>query len=84
MNMYTLGYDSNKRLTPLSQTVKENLKTYLSQFRLVTDAVNIKDAYVINIGVNFSILTKIGFNKNEVLLRCVATIQNFFQIDTFQ
>ena len=84
MNMYTLGYDSNKRLTGLSQTVKENLKTYLSQFRLVTDAVNIKDAYVINIGINFSILTKAGFNKNDVLLRCVATLQNFFNIDRWQ
>jgi len=84
MNMYTLGYDSNKNLTPLSQTVKQNLKTYLSQFRLVTDAVNIKDAYVINIAVNFSILTKTGFNKNDVLLRCVATLQDFFNIDRWQ
>ena len=55
MNMYTLGFDSNKKLTNLNQTVKENLKTYLSQYRLVTDAVNIKDAYVINIAVNFAI-----------------------------
>ena len=52
MNMYTLGFDASKKLTTLNQTVKENLKTYLSQYRLVTDAINIKDAYIINIGVN--------------------------------
>ncbi len=84
MNMYTLGFDSNKKLTPLNQTVKENLKTYLSQYRLVTDAVNIKDAYVINIAVNFAILTKAEFSKNDVLLRCVATVKDFFDIDRWQ
>jgi len=84
MNMYTLGYDSNKNLAPLSQIVKQNLSTYLSQFRIVTDAVNIKDAYIINLAVNFSILTKVGFNKNDVLLRCVATLQDFFNIDRWQ
>jgi len=84
MNMYTLGFNSNKKLAPLTQTTKQNLKTYLSQYRLVTDAINIKDAYIINIAVNFAILTKIGFNKNEVLLRCVSTVQNFFDIDRWQ
>ena len=84
MDMYTLGFDTRKKLTRLNQTVKENIKTYLSQYRLVTDAVNIKDAYVINIGVNFSILTKVGFNKNDVLLRCVSAVQDFFDIDRWQ
>jgi len=84
MNMYSLGYDSNKKLTSLNQTVKENLKTYLSQFRLATDAVNIKDAYIINIAVNFAILTKAGFNKNDVLLRCVASVKDFFDVDRWQ
>ena len=51
---------------------------------MVTDAVNIKDAYVINIAVNFAILTKTGFNKNDVLLRCVTAVQDFFDIDRLQ
>ena len=84
MNLYTLGYNSNKKLEPLNQTVKENLKTYLSQYRLVTDAINIKDAYIINIAVDFAILTKVGVNKNDVLLRCVRTVQDFFDIDRWQ
>ncbi len=84
MNMYTLGYNSNKKLTTLSDTVKNNLKTYLSQYRMVTDAINIKDAYIINIGIDFGILTKSGFNKQDVLLRCVTTVQDFFNIDRWQ
>tara|TARA_B100001109_G_C18564497_1_gene335826 strand:- start:162 stop:599 length:438 start_codon:yes stop_codon:yes gene_type:complete len=50
----------------------------------MTDAVNIKDAYIINIGVKFSILTKVGFNKNDVLLRCVSAVKDFFDIDRWQ
>ena len=84
INMYTLGYDSNRKLRTLTETTKQNLKTYISQYRMITDAVNIKNAYVINIGVNFSILTKVGFNKNDVLLRCVSTVQDFFDIDRWQ
>jgi hypothetical protein len=84
LNMYTLGYNSNKVLEPLSQTVKENLKNYLSEYRLVTDAINIKDAYIIDIAIDFAILTKVGFNKNDVLLRCVAAVKDFFNIDNWQ
>ena len=84
MDMYTLGFNSGKNLININQTTKENLKTYLNQYRLVTDAVNIKDAYIINIAVNFAILTKVGFNKNDVLLRCVSKVKDFFDIDRWQ
>jgi len=84
MNMYTLGFNSARRLAPLSQTIKDNLKTYLSQYRMVTDAINIKDAYVINIGIKFGLMTKVGFNKQDVLLRCVTAVQDFFDIDRWQ
>tara|TARA_R100000995_G_C3484006_1_gene125909 strand:+ start:465 stop:2453 length:1989 start_codon:yes stop_codon:yes gene_type:complete len=84
INMYALGYDSNRNLRTLTETTKQNLKTYISQYRMITDAINIKNAYVINIGINFSILTKVGFNKNDVLLRCVSQVQDFFDIDRWQ
>ena len=51
---------------------------------MVTDAVNIKDAYVINIGVKFGLMTKVGFNKQDVLLRCVTAVKDFFNIDRWQ
>ena len=51
---------------------------------MVTDAINIKNAYVINIGVKFSIMTRPNFNKNEVLLRAIETVKTFFDIDRWQ
>ena len=84
LNMYVLGYDSKKKLTNVNQAVKENLQTYLGQYRMVTDAINIKNAYVINVGVKFSIMTRPNFNKNEVLLRAIETVKTFFDIDRWQ
>ena len=84
LNMYVLGYDSKKKLANLNQAVKENLRTYLGQYRMVTDAINIKNAYVINIGVKFSIMTRPNYNKNEVLLRAIETVKTFFNIDRWQ
>ena len=84
LNMYVLGYDGKKKLTNVNQAVKENLQTYLGQYRMVTDAINIKNAYVINVGVKFSIMTRPNFNKNEVLLRAIETVKTFFDIDRWQ
>ena len=84
LNMYVLGYDSRKKLTNLNQAVKENLQTYLGQYRMVTDAINIKNAFVINIGVQFSIMTRPNYNKNEVLIRAIEEVKTFFDIDRWQ
>ena len=84
MNLYMLGYDRNQNLVRLNKAVKENVKTYLSQYRLMTDAINIRDGYMINIGVKFAIITQRGFNKNEVLFNCVETVKDHFDIKKWQ
>ena len=84
LNLYTLGYNANKKLTNLNLAVKENLKTYLSQYRLMTDAVNIKDAYIINIGLKVNFIARSGFNKDEVSLRIIEKAKEFFNIDRWQ
>ena len=84
LNLYVLGFDAGKKLASVNQAVKENIQTYLTQFRMVTDAVNIKDAFIINIGVKFNLLAKTGYNKEEVVLRAIQKIKNFFNIDKWQ
>jgi hypothetical protein len=51
--LYVLGYDEKSNLTPINRAVKENLKTYLNEYRMLTDGVNIIDGFVINIGIDF-------------------------------
>jgi hypothetical protein len=84
MNMYVLGFNSSKQLTELNLAVKENLKTYLGYYRILTDAVNIKDAFIINLGVQFEISVLPNYNSNEILLKCVNVVQDHFNIDRWQ
>jgi phage-related baseplate assembly protein len=79
--MYVLAYDTNKNLTAASTTLKENLASYINQFRMVTDAINIKDAFYINIGVNFDIVVASGYNNNDVVTNCITALQDHFNIE---
>lgn len=81
INLYVLSYDSNKNLTPANQALINNLINYLKQYRMITDAINVIDGYIINIGVEFSISVFKGYNKKDVLLSVIETIQDFFNID---
>ena len=84
MNMYLLGYDENRKLASVNDAVKQNLKMYLSQYRILTDAINLKNAYVVNIGVRFAIITQRGYNKSEVLFNCVQAVKKHFDVSKWQ
>ena len=84
MNMYVLGFNQSKQLVELNDAIKENLKTYINYYRMLTDAVNIKDAFIINIGVNFEISVLSNYNSNEVLIKCIDTLKQYFNIDRWQ
>ena len=84
LDLYILSYNSNKQLTTGSLTLKENLVTYLNQYRMVTDAINIKDAYYINIGLNFDIIVLSGYSNKDVITNCITVLKDHFNIDKWQ
>ena len=84
LNLYTLSYDGNKNLITPNEAIRENLRTYLSNYRMLTDAINIKTAYVINIGIEFEVVPTPNANSNEVLLRCVNRLKQMFDNDRMQ
>ena len=83
INVYVLTYDSNKNLTHTNQALVTNIITYLKRYRMMTDAVNIIDGYIINIGVEFAITVYKGYNKKDVLSNCISAVQDFFNIDNW-
>jgi hypothetical protein len=84
LDLYILSYNVNNQLTTASTALKQNLTTYLSQYRMVNDAVAIKDAFIINIGVNFDIIVLPEFNSNQVLFDCISALKDYFRIDNWQ
>ena len=81
INLYLLGYNANGNLTQLNKAVKQNLKTYLNEYRMLTDGINILDGFIVNIGVDFQIRTLENYNKSEVLTDCINQLKEFFSID---
>jgi hypothetical protein len=81
LDIYVLGYNANNNLTTVSNTVKSNLQTYLYEYRMINDSIRIRDAYVINVGVNFDIIVLPNFNSNEVLISCVEALKTYFNVD---
>jgi len=84
LDLYVLSYDNLKRLRSPSTALKNNLKTYLSQYRMVGDSINIKNAFIVNIGVDFDVIVLPNFNNNEVLLACITALKQYFNINNWQ
>jgi hypothetical protein len=81
VNLYALGYDQNKNLTRLNNATIDNLRNYLTTYKMLNDGINIVDGYIVNIGVDFQILTYSNYNKQDVLNNCLEVVKDFFNID---
>jgi hypothetical protein len=84
LNLYVLSLNSTGKLDYATNTLKNNLRTYLSQYRMIGDNIEIRDAFIINIGVNFEIIVLPEYNNNEVLLTCINTLKTYFNTDKWQ
>ena len=84
VDLYVLSFNNLGKLSAASSTLKKNLKTYLSHYRMLGDSVNIKDAFVVNIGCDFEIITDPEVNNAEVLRSCIINLKLFFDTSNFQ
>jgi len=84
LNLYILSYDGSQNLANANSTTKKNLQTYLGQYRILTDGINIRNGFPINIGIDFEIVVLPSFNGKEVLLNTIDMIKKYFEIDKWQ
>ena len=81
LSMYTLAFDNNNKLAQSSISLKNNLKQYLANYMMLTDALNIKDAFIVNIEVSFDVIVKPNYAGRDVLLACTNLIRDYFDIN---
>ena len=84
LDLYVLGYNTSKHLVHLNDATKQNLATYLEQYRTLTDSITIKNAYYVNFELNFEIMVLGGYNNESVILKCVTDLRKYFDIDKWQ
>jgi hypothetical protein len=84
VSLYVLGLNSSNQLADPSPALLQNIQTYLSEYRMLTDSVNIKPAYIINIGCNFDIVIRPNYTSQDVVARSILALQSFFNIENWQ
>jgi len=82
--LYVLSQNSAGNLDYPSLDLKNNLRTYLSQYRMIGDNIEIRNAFIINIKIKFEIVVLPEFNNNETLIRCIGQLQSYFDINRWQ
>ena len=83
LNIYVLTHNREGFYTIAPQSIKNNLKAWISRYKMINDTIDILDAKVVNIGIEFTAIAEAGFNKNEVLQLAVQKIAKEFNSNAF-
>ena len=78
LNLYVISTDYDNRFITTNRTIKDNLKFWIQDYKMINDSIDILDAIIVNIGVNFAVLAETGFDKYEVLEACRAELGAYF------
>ena len=82
--LYVISLGSDGKLTESPDTLKDNLSTYLNEFRLISDAIDVVDADVVNYGIEYEVLLKKTANKLSVLQQINSSLSEALQLKYFQ
>ena len=84
LDLYVLTYNSDKRLTNVNDITKQNLQQYLEQYRILTDDINIRNGFIVNVGIDFELLPLPSYNGKEVLIKVIEKVKDYFNLDKWQ
>ena len=80
LNLYIISESSNGKLIQSSSSLKENIRTWLSGYKMVNDTIDILDAKILNLGIEYVIKTEDTAGKHDVLSSCNLLIRDYFQV----
>lgn len=78
LNFYVLSEGTDGKLTQATTSLKNNLKQWLGKSKMVNDTVDILDAFIVNLGIQFEIIHDLDYNKYDVLTECSNTLAEKF------
>lgn len=83
--VYILTRDENGKIKNTgNDVIKRNLATYLEQYRILNDFIEIYDGKIVNIAIDFTIQVEKAYNAKEVLINCINALKNHFEISKWQ
>ena len=78
LNLYILSESSNGKLIQANNSLKQNLKIWLNNVRMINDTIDVLDAKVVDIGIEFFVIANQEFNRYDVLQECIGALQRKF------
>lgn len=77
-SIYLLGYNPDGTFTNPGAALLQNIQSYLEDYRMLTDTIYLKPAYIINIQVNFDIITRPNYTSRTVIAACLTSLKAYF------
>jgi len=78
INLYIISQDNNGFLASSNATLKENLKTWLSQYKMINDTIDVLDATIVNVAIDFNVIANPDYDKTDVLNSALTAVQAEF------
>ncbi len=76
LNIYVISEDNFTNLTPTNMTIKNNLKTWMNNYRMLSDTIDVLDAFIINYGIEFVVRPNIGADKFTLVDSCINKLRD--------
>jgi hypothetical protein len=83
LNLYVISEDSSGKLASTNTTIKENIKIWLDRNKMISDTIDILDAKVVNLGIEFEVIADEEANRFQILSDCTQAIKNKFTVTPF-
>jgi hypothetical protein len=81
IKIYTLSLDSNGKLSNQStSTLQNNIATYLSDYRMINDYIEISNAKIINLGFEIDLVIDKQFPQGQIITETINTVKNYFDV----
>jgi hypothetical protein len=80
LNLYLISEDEFGNFVETNSTIKNNLKTWITRHKMITDTVDILDIRIINLSINFTVVADVDRDKFDVLNNCITSLVNFFSV----
>jgi hypothetical protein len=80
LNLYVLSENSDGRFTEATQNLKNNLKTWLTEYKMINDTIDILDGKIVNLEIKFEVVGAFDMNKYDVLRACLTKLKDKLKV----
>ena len=83
-SLYLLSYNTSGQFEVPGTALLRNIQTYLKEYRMLTDTIRLKPAYIINIKVSFDIVVLPNFSARDTIANCLTVLKVYFNRENWQ